>query len=150
PKLVRRELAAGMEVGNHSYSHPYLPPFDRQPHQRILQEIRWGTAVLARLGATPTVFRPPGGSFSPYVIEAAGAYGQRIVLWSVDPTDWKPGIRADQIVRRVLDAVRPGSIVILHDGGGDRAATAAALPRIVKGIRRKGLRLAVVDPEGQG
>jgi peptidoglycan-N-acetylglucosamine deacetylase len=72
------------------------------------------------------------------------------VLWSVDPTDWKPGITARQIARRVLGAVRPGSIVILHDGGGDRSATVKALPRIIHGIRRRGLKLAVIDPARHG
>jgi peptidoglycan/xylan/chitin deacetylase (PgdA/CDA1 family) len=84
------------------------------------------------------------------VIEAAGSAGQRVVLWSVDPTDWRPGTTPNQIVRRVLGAVKPGSIVVLHDGGGDRSATTRALPRIVKGIRRKGLKLALIDPEGRG
>lgn len=150
PELVRREYAAGMEVGSHSYSHPYQPPFDRQPHPTILREIRWGRVALDGIGSAPTLFRPPGGSFSPYVIEAAGSYGERIVLWSVDPADWKFGTTAAQIVRRVLGAVRPGSIVILHDGGGDRHATVKALPRIIHGIRKKGLRLALIDPERLG
>ncbi len=146
PRLVRRELAAGMGVGSHSYSHPYRPPFDRQPHARILDEISRGKDVLASLGPAPTLFRPPGGSFSPYVIEATGAYGQRIVLWSVDPTDWRAGSTAHQIARRVLGKVRPGSIVLLHDGGGDQSQTAKALPEIVRGIRRKGLELVLIEP----
>ncbi len=146
PKLVRRELNAGMGVGSHSYSHPYRPPFDRQPHARILDEISRGKDVLASLGPAPTLFRPPGGSFSPYVIEATGAYGQRIVLWSVDPTDWRAGSTAHQIARRVLGKVRPGSIVLLHDGGGDQSQTAKALPEIVRGIRRKGLELVLIEP----
>ena len=150
PRLVRREYAAGMEVASHSYSHPYRPPFDRQPHRTILREIRWGRGVLSRIGPAPTLFRPPGGSFSPFVVEAAGAYGERIVLWSVDAADWSPGVTAGQIASRVLEAVRPGSIVILHDGGGDRSATVKALPRIIRGIRRKGLRLALIDPERHG
>jgi peptidoglycan-N-acetylglucosamine deacetylase len=150
PNVVKREIAAGMEIGSHSYSHPYRPPFDRQPHPVIRREISWTRGVLTRIGRTPTIFRPPGGSFSPYVVETAGSYGQRIVLWSVDPTDWKPGTTSKQIVRRVLGAVEPGSIVILHDGGGDRSATATALPRIIRGIRKRGLKLAPIDPEGVG
>jgi peptidoglycan/xylan/chitin deacetylase (PgdA/CDA1 family)/sulfur carrier protein ThiS len=144
PRFVRREIAAGMGVGSHSYSHPYSPPFDRQPHERILSEIERGKDVLTSLGRTPTVFRPPGGSFSSYLIEATGAYSQRIVLWSVDPEDWREGTTAKQITKRVLGAVRPGSIVLLHDGGGDQSPTVKALPTIVKGIRAKGLRLALV------
>ena len=54
------------------------------------------------------------------------------MLWSVDPADWRPGSSAKEITKRVLSAVRPGSIVILHDGGGDRSATLAALPAIVR------------------
>ena len=77
-------------------------------------------------------------------MSAAEALGERIVLWSVDPADWQPGATARQIAHKVLAAVRPGSIVILHDGGGNRAATAAALPAIVKGIRHRGLRLVAI------
>ena len=146
PKLVRRELAAGMGVGSHSYSHPYRPPFERLPHAEILEEIERANGILMSLWRVPSLFRPPGGSFSPYVIEATGVYGERIVLWSVDPRDWKAGTSAKQIVRRVLGAVRPGSIVLLHDGGGDRSQTVKALPEIVRGIRAKGLKLVLIEP----
>ncbi len=144
PNLVRRELRAGMMVGNHSYNHPEVPSFDALPRRLIDDEIALGADSLRRVGANPKLFRPPSGSFSPTVVGAAEALGERIVLWSVDPADWKPGATARQIARRVLAAVRPGSIVILHDGGGDRSATAAALPAIVKGIRQRGLRLVAV------
>jgi peptidoglycan/xylan/chitin deacetylase (PgdA/CDA1 family) len=144
PRLVRREIAAGMGVASHTYSHPSSPPFGRQPHEVILGEMERAKAVLEKLGRTPTLFRPPGGSFSPYLIEATGAYGQRIVLWSVDPEDWRAGIKAKRIVKSVLGAVRPGSIVVLHDGGGDQSQTVAALPAIIKGIRDRHLRLVVV------
>jgi peptidoglycan/xylan/chitin deacetylase (PgdA/CDA1 family) len=66
------------------------------------------------------------------------------VLWSVDPGDWEPGVTAAQISRRVLAAARPGSIVILHDGGGDRSATVAALPAIVQGLHRRRLRVVAI------
>jgi peptidoglycan/xylan/chitin deacetylase (PgdA/CDA1 family) len=65
------------------------------------------------------------------------AVGDRTVLWSVDPADWRPGPTADQLVQRVLAGVRPGAIVLLHDGGGDRSATVAALPAIIDGLRRR-------------
>ncbi len=146
PDLLRREVAAGMGVGNHSYSHPYRPPFEDQPHVRIRREIEEGAAAIERAaGVRPKLFRPPGGTYSPYVIEATGAVGERIVLWSVDPTDWQPGITARQITRNVLGAVKPGSIVIMHDGGGDRSQTVKALPAIIRGIRKRGLRLVLVD-----
>lgn len=146
PKVVREALVAGMAVESHSFSHPYRPPFDRLPRRRIRVEIERTAAVLRALGRRPSLFRPPGGALSPYVIEAAGAAGQRVVLWSVDPQDWRPRARPRQIVRRVLKAVRPGSIVLLHDGGGDRSATVRALPALIRGIRRKGLKLALIEP----
>jgi peptidoglycan/xylan/chitin deacetylase (PgdA/CDA1 family) len=145
PRVVRRELAAGMAVGNHSYSHPYRPPFDRQPRERVDSEIERGAEALARVGQTPSVFRPPGGSYSPYVLEAAAARGERVVLWSVDPEDWSSEATHAGVKKRVLGAVRPGSIVLLHDGGGNQSATVRALPGIVRGIRARGLRLVVLQ-----
>jgi peptidoglycan-N-acetylglucosamine deacetylase len=142
PDLVRRELAAGMAVGSHSWSHPQ--PFDRLPTARIRDEITHGRRVLEPLGARPVGFRPPGGAASPTVLATAQELGDRTVLWSVDPADWQPGVTADQLVQRVLAGVRPGAIVLLHDGGGDRSATVAALPAIIDGLRRLGLTLTVV------
>ena len=144
PDLVRQELRLGMTVGNHSYNHPEVPPFARLPPQLLSDEIALGEQVLSRLGARSHLFRPPGGSTSPRLVGAAAALGQRVVIWSVDPADWRPGSHAKEIVKRVLAAVRPGSIVILHDGGGDRSATLAALPAIVRGIRRRGLHLVAL------
>jgi peptidoglycan/xylan/chitin deacetylase (PgdA/CDA1 family) len=153
PSLVRREARAGMAIGNHSYNHPDVPPFDQLPLPLIRDEIALGDQTLGRLGVDTRLFRPPGGGSSTQVVQTAAALGQRVVLWSVDPTDWQPGTTANQIVKRVLAAVRAGSIVELHDGGGDRAATLAALPAIVRGIRARGLRLVTLtagtDPVAQ-
>ena len=144
PALVRRELRLGMVVGNHSYNHPQVPPFGELPVPLLRDEIALGQQILTRLGVQTHLFRPPGGSTSANVVRAAAAVGDRVVLWSVDPGDWQPGVYADQVAQRVLSSVRPGSIVILHDGGGDRSATLAALPAIVNGIRARGLRLVAL------
>jgi peptidoglycan/xylan/chitin deacetylase (PgdA/CDA1 family) len=142
PELVRRELVAGMAVGSHSWSHPQ--PFDQLPVARIRDEIARGRRSLQTLGVRPVGFRPPGGATSPAGAATAQAVGDRTVLWSVDPADWRPGVTADQLVQRVLAGVRPGAIVLLHDGGGDRSATVAALPAIIDGLRRLGLTPTVV------
>jgi peptidoglycan/xylan/chitin deacetylase (PgdA/CDA1 family) len=146
PALVRRAHAYGMAVGNHSYAHPYRPPFAARRLREIHAEVVRGASVITPLAAPPTVFRPPGGTVSPRVIEAARAQGQRVVLWSVDSEDWRPGATAAQISARVLRDVRRGSIVLLHDGGGNRAQTVKALPAIVNGIRARGLELVLLDP----
>jgi peptidoglycan-N-acetylglucosamine deacetylase len=148
PRLARQETEAGMVVGNHSYDHPNRTPFARLPRRRIRSEIVRGQAVLARLGVRSVLFRPPGGSISRYVLRTASEHGLRVVLWSVDARDWVRGTRPRQIVRRVLGNVRAGSIVELHDGGGDRSATLKALPAIVAGIRTQGLRLVALAPTG--
>lgn len=146
PALVRRMRADGMAVGNHSYSHPYRPPFAARRLREVRADIAGGAAAIASLVSPPTLFRPPGGSVSPQVLAAARAQGQRVVLWSVDSEDWRPGATAAEIARRVLRDVRRGSIVLLHDGGGNRAQTVKALPAIVKGIRARGLELVLLDP----
>jgi peptidoglycan/xylan/chitin deacetylase (PgdA/CDA1 family) len=144
PELVRRELAAGMTLGTHSYSHPLS--FDRLPADRLRDEITRGRRSLDRLGVRPVGFRPPGGAASRTVVATAESFGHRTVLWTVDADDWRPGVTSDQIVARVLGAVRPGAIVLLHDGGGDRSATLAALPAIIDGLRRLGLTLTGLPP----
>jgi peptidoglycan-N-acetylglucosamine deacetylase len=92
----------------------------------------------------PVGFRSPGGAASATVLAIAQELGERTVLWSVDPADWHPGVSSDELVWRVLAAARPGAIVLLHDSGGNRSATVAALPVIIDGLRRLGLTLTVV------
>ena len=107
-------------------------------------EIGRTRSALERLGISARLFRPPGGSLDDGVVQAARRQGMRVVTWSVDPEDWAGGATAGRVATRVLSAVRPGSIVLLHDGGGDRRATIAALPRIIRGIRARGLHLVAV------
>jgi peptidoglycan-N-acetylglucosamine deacetylase len=147
PDLIRAEHRAGMTVGNHTYNHPEVPPFDQLPRQLLDAEIQLGAKSLLRGGVVTRLLRPPAGSTSTAVVRAAQAANERVVLWSVDPTDWVAGRTAAQIRQSVLQAVQPGSIVDLHDGGGDRSATIRALPGIIKGIRHKHLRLVALQPQ---
>lgn len=138
PDVVRQVVDAGMAVGNHSLQHPNAPPFAKLPMKQMREQVVGGHRRLAAVGAKSTVFRPPGGSWNESVLSAAGSVGERTVLWSIDTEDWlnpRPGA----IVRRVLDHAGPGSIILLHDGGGDRTPTIKALPRILRGLRRMGL-----------
>jgi peptidoglycan/xylan/chitin deacetylase (PgdA/CDA1 family) len=145
PAIVREEQRLEMAVGNHTYNHPEVPPFAQLPRVLIRDEISLTASVLARLGVHTDLFRPPAGSTSPAVEHVASTLDERVVLWSVDPADWAPGSTGAEIAARVLSAVHPGSIVVLHDGGGDRAATLAALPLIVHGMRHRHLHLVTLD-----
>jgi peptidoglycan/xylan/chitin deacetylase (PgdA/CDA1 family) len=150
PDLVRAVLRAGHVVANHSLTHPVAPAFATLPDRRVRTEIAQGADALRDAGARPTLFRPPGGSYDDAVVLESWRHAQRVAMWSVDPHDWDASRTPKDIAKRVLRRVRPGSIVLLHDGGGDAAQTIAALPRIIRGIRKMGLDLVTLDPYRRG
>ncbi|MGE5228061.1 MAG: polysaccharide deacetylase family protein [Planctomycetaceae bacterium] len=145
PGLVRAVLRAGDEIGNHSWNHP-LTLQGLSPGQ-LTEELSKTNALLRSLGADPTLFRPPGGWDDDAVVQEARRQGMRLVTWSVDPADWRSGLTPAQVRRSVLSNVERGSIVLLHDGGGDALHTIKALPSIIRGIRHRGLRLVLVPPQ---
>jgi peptidoglycan/xylan/chitin deacetylase (PgdA/CDA1 family) len=146
PNIVRSVIRAGMTIGDHSWSHPYRTPFkDLKPH-RIQTEVARPAALLRhRFGVDVRLFRAPGGSYDRYVIRTAQAAGMHLVQWSIDPRDYLSSARPAKIAATVLSRVEPGSIVLMHDGGGDQSATLRALPRIIRGIRHMGLELVAID-----
>ena len=146
PEIVRRVEHAGMSIGTHSWQHPYKTEFVDLTPRRIETEIgRPANLLHRRFGITPTLFRAPGGSYDRSVIRVAREAGMRLVQWSVDPSDYRDSTHPGAIASAVLRSVRPGSIVLLHDGGGDQSATIRALPRIIRGIRNMGLELVAID-----
>ena len=137
--LLLRELRNGDVLGDHTWSHPDLTAVSdvREQLARPIQEIRSLT------GYSPCVFRPPYGDYDANVLSIARSLGLATVLWNVDPTDWAlPGVAA--IEQRVLAQVRPGSIIISHDGGGPRAQTLAAYPDIFATLRARGYRIVTI------
>jgi peptidoglycan-N-acetylglucosamine deacetylase len=144
PDIVRAVRQAGFHVENHSWDHPESPPLADLTDQRIESEIADANTALRKEGADPTLFRPPGGSYDDTVVQMARDQGMRVVLWSVDPRDWVSSRTPRQITHAVLSQVQPGSIILLHDGGGDAGHTIAALPKIIRKIRARGLRFVFV------
>lgn len=130
------------ELGNHSWSHPYLP--DLTPEQLREQLDRTAEAVAKVTGEdAPTRFRPPYGALSPEVLAALEGYPTTLTMWDVDTRDWaRPG--AERIAATVLESAEPGSVVLMHEGAGDRAQTVEALPAIVEGLLARGLELVTV------
>jgi peptidoglycan/xylan/chitin deacetylase (PgdA/CDA1 family)/sulfur carrier protein ThiS len=145
PAIARDVVRAGMTVGNHSWDHPETPTFaDLEPH-RLMTELTRTNDALRSVGVkAPFLFRPPGGSWDAGVVQAAQEQGLRVVNWNVDPQDWRASLSAKEIAKRVLSNVRPGSIVDLHDGGGNQSATVKALPMIIKGLRKHGYHLVAI------
>jgi len=144
PGLLRRLRHAGVAVGNHTWTHPTDPDFADLGADRALEEMQRTSELLQVSGKEVTLFRPPGGSWDDDVRESARRLGMRLVLWDVDPRDWQRSRKPKQITKFVLSHVRPGSIVLLHDGGGDAKQTIAALPDIIQGLRKQGYRLVAV------
>ena len=149
PDLVRRISAEGHQIGNHGYFHRKLhfkSPF------YVSRDIRLGLRAIKRAGApAPRYFRAPHGFRSPWTTPIARAYGERTVGWSLGVYDSdRPGV--DEIVKRTLEGVTPGSIVLLHDGDGynpdgDRTQTAAAVPLIIDRLKEQGYEFATLPTE---
>lgn len=140
PETARRVVAAGHEVGNHSYSHPiYLY---RSPGETRRQLERAQDVITDTTGVTPKFARPPCGVRTPAYFRAAQRFGLRTVQWDVAGFDWKRR-SGQRIAKRVLAKARAGSIILLHDGDSEgkqhRHETVAALPLIVDGLRLLGL-----------
>jgi peptidoglycan/xylan/chitin deacetylase (PgdA/CDA1 family) len=138
-KLLAEELRDGDALGDHSWSHPNLA---------LSGEVRSQLAgakgeIESVSGYTPCVFRPPYGAFNGSVLRTAASLGLATIVWDVDPRDWAlPGVGS--IEATVLAQVKPGSIVLSHDGGGPREQTLAAYPHIIAALRRRGYRFVTV------
>jgi peptidoglycan/xylan/chitin deacetylase (PgdA/CDA1 family) len=132
-ETILRELREGDVPGDHTYTHPDLTR-SRDARGELERTL---VAIRAQSGYTPCVFRPPYGAVDAQVVRTARSLGLATVGWNVDPSDYtQPGTAA--IEQRVLAQVRPGSIIISHDGGGPRRQTLAAYPKIIAALRRRG------------
>lgn len=132
PGLVADVVHAGHAVANHTWSHRFLA---RARAGVVRDEVGRATDLITKVaGVRPRHFRAPGGQWSRSVLAECRAQGLAPLDWSVDPRDWsRPGV--DAITRTILTTTRPGSIILEHDGGGDRSQTVqalrVALPRLL-------------------
>jgi len=138
PEIARRIAAEGHEIGNHTYEHRYLPLRSTRSVEAELSAT--DRAIRAATGVTPTLARPPWGGRSPWTVRAFTRLAKRIILWDVNSFDWK-GAPADEVAARVLERVRPGSIVLLHDARDGGEVTVETVRRLVPALRGRGLEL---------
>ncbi|HVL91578.1 MAG TPA: polysaccharide deacetylase family protein [Actinomycetota bacterium] len=137
PKIVAAARAAGHSIQNHTWNHENLARagFAGQEKAIVAQ-----TREMRKLGLPfPKWMRPPYGSFDPWTLKIAAKHGMRTILWTIDTVDYRRP-PAMTIAKRVLGQVRPGSVVLMHDGGGSRAATVEALPIILDALLKRGYR----------
>ncbi|GLX01396.1 hypothetical protein Misp02_54820 [Microtetraspora sp. NBRC 16547] len=136
PDLAKRVTAAGHAICNHTMSHPQ--PFAGLSAERMSSEVAGAhREIWKTTGVTTRLFRAPGGSWSPAVLNTVAENGMQPLDWDIDPRDWsRPGTAA---IERDLLRAKPGSILLCHDGGGDRAETLRALTNVVPALLSRGL-----------
>lgn len=147
PELVKREVAEGHQIGNHTYDHVDLLKADGKT---IADEVdRTNKIILAITGQIPKVVRPPHGFRDSVVMEAMAKRGLKVVEWSVVSRDWtNPGV--ETIVGRTMANVKNGSIILLHDGDGvaqtaSRSQTVQATRQIILQLKAAGYKFVTVD-----
>jgi peptidoglycan/xylan/chitin deacetylase (PgdA/CDA1 family) len=136
PNLVRKIVADGHALCNHSLHHDLR--LRKRSRAAVLADLRATNAAITKAsgGVAPKYFRAPGGNWSPMVISVARQLGMASLHWAVDPQDWRRP-PTGTIVARVRGAVRPGSVVLMHDGGGDRSHSVAAVRALLPGLKKK-------------
>ncbi|MBL0215047.1 MAG: polysaccharide deacetylase family protein [Myxococcales bacterium] len=142
PDVVTRMAAEGHELGNHTYCHRYLPLARSRSVERELA--RTDAAITQATGQVPMVARPPWGGRSPWTVRAFARLAKRLVLWDVNSYDWK-GKPADEVVARVLERTRPGSIILMHEAREGGEVTIEAVRRLIPALRARGYQLVTVS-----
>jgi delta-lactam-biosynthetic de-N-acetylase len=140
PDCIRRMIAEGHIVANHSHYHnniTKLPPENAHLEWDMCQE-----TIRTITGTYPVFCRPPGGQYNEFVLELAAKRGLVPVFWTVNPGDYRAKDSAPELARKVVGQIHPGAIVLLHIGV---QPTVEALPAIIEGIRKKGYSFVTVD-----
>lgn len=139
PELVKKVADAGHEVGNHGYAHLHV---NNLSPEEIRRDIKRAEEVLTGLtGRKPSLYTPPYGENKPHVINAAADLGYKFILWTINPGDYLPGTKPEDIIKAVTSHSQNGAIVQLHP----TAATTQALTGLIDELQRRGYALVTVS-----
>ena len=140
PDIVKKIVADGHEIANHSWSHPQLSAMSESAVRAQLQ--RTHDAIIAACGVTPKIMRPPYGAFTARQRAwAQGEWGYKCILWDVDPLDWKVR-NAEHVKTEILKQAVPGSIILSHD---IHKTTVDAMPETLDALLSKGFKFVTVS-----
>ena len=148
PELVKREVADGFVIGNHSYSHSRDLPIEPTTTLKADLDLTEHT-INSITNLNPHIFRYPFGSTSPQMEREVSREGYVKASWDVDPNDWKNTNSSTTIINYVIEHVKPGDIILLHDGhefvGYSRENTVEALPTLIDDLKKEGYIFVTVD-----
>ena len=141
PQIAQQVVADGNAIGNHTWHHWYHHLDEKTAAKEIEDTAQ---LMYKTTGVKTSLFRPPGGFLKNGVAAYAKQQNYAVVMWSVSSadTDWKA--QPSAFVKNVLKGAKPGSIVLMHDGGGEHTKTVKALPEIISGLRQMGYRFVTV------
>ena len=140
PQIAQQVVADGHAIGNHTWHHWY----QSMNRHTVINEIDKTTKLIYETtGIQTSLFRPPGGVLDNGLVKYAQEKKYTIIMWSDDPMDYRP-LPAKQLVKNLIHKAKPGCIVLLHDGGGNRTETVKALPEMIKELQQLGYRFVTV------
>ncbi|HEY9606036.1 MAG TPA: polysaccharide deacetylase family protein [Allocoleopsis sp.] len=143
PQLVKQAVAEGHAIGNHSWNHLYHH-YDAAAASREIDNT--ASLVYKLTGVKTSLFRPPGGILNNGLVNYAQGEKYTTIMWSVDSRDWSPRHAASQQgwISSMLKDAKPGGIILLHDGGGNRSRTVKALPQLISELKKRGYQFVTV------
>jgi peptidoglycan/xylan/chitin deacetylase (PgdA/CDA1 family) len=141
PEIAKRVVAEGHAIGNHTWHHWYRKMDEATAKSEIEKT---NELIYKTTGVKTSFFRPPGGYLNNGLAAYAKSQKNSVVMWSVTSADTDPRAKYQVFVKNVIRDAKPGSIVLMHDGGGNRERTVKALPAIVSGLKQQGYRFVTV------
>lgn len=143
PDLIKKEYEAGHEIANHSYTHPNIAHLSAAAIQKEL--IKCSELINKIINVYPIVFRPPYGATSAAANQVINNMGFKVITWSYMINDYDVNKMTPEIISTsVIKNTRPGAVIVMHDGNGNREKTVKALPVILKNLADKGYKFVTV------
>lgn len=141
PQIAKQVADDGHVIGNHTWHHWYR----RMDVATAASEInRTADIIYQTTGVKTTLFRPPGGFLHNGLVDYAKSQKYAVMMWSDESADSQRRGKAINLTKNVLKAVKPGAIVLMHDGGGNRSRTVQALPEIIDHLKKQGYRFVTI------
>ena len=139
PDSVCDIAARGHDIGNHSATHPHMP--DLSASEQLEEILSCNEAVEELTGVCPTLFRAPYGEYDNKLVQNLQSRDMYCVQWNIDSLDWQDPT-ADEIVSRITERLKPGSIILMHNGA---THTPEALPKLIESIQAQGYRIMPIS-----